>query len=151
MTIHSDWRWYSGRSDEIFQFGPYENKDDAIKEAQDDASGEFQDDNGDWKVGIHLCEATNPPLLLSDWIDADYIVDRAEESLCDSDRVGHDYDDGPFFLFLSSQENDLIAALKKACDDWQARSGLTFTSTTFQNVRSNEYLVVDHPNNTDAE
>lgn len=146
MATHDDWQWYSGRDGETYQFGPYANKADAVREAQDDACGEFQDDDGVWKVGVHVCEATNPPIRLADWVGADRLIERAEDDLVDSDRVGHDFDEGPFFSCTAAQENDLLSAIKVACDEWQARNGLVFTCNTFLNMRNQEYLVVDHPN-----
>lgn len=145
MDSHDGWRWYSGRDGEIYQFGPYDNKAAAVADAQNDACGEFQDDNGVWKVGVHLCEATNPPIRLADWIGANSIIERAEDDLVDSDRVGHDFDDGPFFSCTPEQEVDLEVALKAACDEWQTRNNLIFKCNTFQNIRNAEYLVVDHP------
>ena len=145
MATHDEWLWYAGRDDEHYQFGPHKTRDDAIAEAKDNCCGDFQDDKGVWKLGIHLCEATNPPIPLSDWIEADWVMEQAETSLTDNDRVGSDFDEGPFFDCTPEQEKDLEAAIKLACNEWQARHNLVFTCSTFLNMRNTEYLVLDHP------
>lgn len=137
------WMWWAGTSEERVQFGPFNTRAEAISAAQNDAGGEFLDDDGVWKVSIWLCEATNPPLRLADWISGS-LLDDAADRLYDSDRVSED-DDDHLFEVTPDQERDLIATINRACDEWQARHGLVFTCSTFADVRNCEHIIVSHP------
>lgn len=146
MITHDDFKWYAGADEEYYTAGPYDTRDEAIREALDSLIGEFQDESGDWKVGFYLVQATKPSLRLSDWIkDADELMEYADERLGESDRVGADGDDGPWFECTPEQEKDLEARIKKACDEWQSFHGLTFTCQTFAQMRGPEFLVLPHP------
>ena len=151
MSNETGWAWWSGRSDEWFEHGPFSAREDAIDEAQCDASGEFLDEDGIWKVGIHIAEARQDPLRVADWIGADWILDRAEDLLCDSERVSSENDDGPWFEVTKEQESDLVDRLKRACDEWQDAHGLVFTCNTFSAMRNAEYVVVPHPSDEDTQ
>lgn len=144
-AIVSQWNWYGGYNDEVCVYGPCESKEDIIAEAVDDRTGEFQDDSGSWKIGIHISEARNDPLRMADWIDADHLLNRAEEAIYESDRVCGDYDDGIVFECTPGQELDLQKRIKAACDEWQEAHGLVFTVRTFSHIRNHEYVVVDAP------
>lgn len=139
------WKWWAGTNDEIMTYGPHDTRDDAIREAQEDRMGEFQDECGTWKIGCHVVEARQDSLRLADWIDADRLLERAEESLADSDRISCDGDDGPWFACTPEQEKDLSDRIARACDDWQAGHGLKFSCMTFSAMRNAEYVVVPYP------
>lgn len=138
------WEWWAGTNEEEFRYGPHNSREDAISEAQSDASGEFQDNDGVWKVGVHIVEACNPPLLLSRYFRTDDILERAEETLSDSDRVGAEGDEGPWFECTVAQDRDLQDRVRRAIDEWQAAHGLVFTCRTFAGMRNDEYVVVPH-------
>lgn len=140
-----EWSWWAGTNDEMFAFGPHKSREDAIEEARNDCAGEVQNAKGEWVIGVHLVEATNPPLRLAQWAEADRLLELAEEGIFDSDRVSSEYDDGPFFECTQAQENDLITRVKRACDEWQAAHGLVFTCHSFQRTRNKEYVEVAHP------
>lgn len=149
--MSSEWKWWAGTNEEWMQIGPCDTREQAIAEAQYDASGEFTDDeDGRWKVGFHVVEARQDPLRLADWIGLPNLLERADESLVDSDRVSCEYDDGPWFEATPAQEADLIERIRQACDDWQTAHGLTFKTQTFSDSRNAEYVVVPHPDG-DAE
>lgn len=141
----SDWQWWGGAHEEVCTYGPCDTKEEIIAEAVADGIGEFQAEDGSWKLGVHVCEARKDPLRLCDWIgDADELLERAEESLGDSDRAS-EHDDPPYFDCTKDQQADLENRIKAACNDWQTAHGLVFTTWTFSASRNHEYVVVDHP------
>lgn len=145
------WKWFSGTNEEYFAHGPFDTREEAIQAAQEDACGEFQDDDGTWKVGVHLVEARQDPLRLADWIDVQRMMECAEEDLGESDRVCYEFDDDPpYFESTREQQADLERRIKLACDEWQAAHGLTFTVRTFSASRNHDHVVVPHPNNEAA-
>lgn len=141
---NTGWKWWTGTNDEIMTYGPHDTREDAIREAQEDRIGEFQDKDGTWKIGCHVVEACQDPLRLADWIDADRLLELAEDRLSDSDRVAADEDRGPFFECTPEQEKDLAERIARGCDEWQAEHGLVFTCRTFSAMRNAEYVVVPH-------
>ena len=92
----------------------------------------------------------NPPLRLADWIGADDILERATETLADSDRTTGD-EDQDWFAVTVDQAADLAARLRQACDDWQAAHGLVFTCWCFAAMSPPERIDVALPGQTDAE
>lgn len=140
----TDWKWYAGTNEEWFGIGPCNTREEAIEEARQDACGEFQDEDGTWKVNVHVVEAKNEPLRLADWID-DAPLERAEDIIIDSDRVGAEGDDGPWFEATPEQEKDLLRRLQNACDEWQEYHGIVFTCKTFSASRNQEQVIVSHP------
>lgn len=136
------WRWWGGYQEEWCVYGPYLTRNEVIVEAQEDALGEFQAEDGTWKIGVFICEARQDPLRLADWINIEDMLERAEAILCDSHRVGSEGDEGPFFDATPEQEIDLTERIKRACDEWQAAHGLVFTCKTFSASRNREHVVV---------
>lgn len=126
--------------------GPCATRDEAIEDARLDACGEFQDEDGTWKVGVHVVEARQDPLRLADWIDVERMLECAEDQLAESDRVSYEHDDGPWFEATKEQEADIVKRIERACDEWQAAHGLVFTCRTFSASRNHESVVVPHPN-----
>lgn len=146
MGLKKNWKWWAGDNEEWMSVGPCDTRDEAIEQATDECMGEFQDDkDGKWKLAFHIVEASNENLRLASWIEADRLLERAEDSLADSDRVAGENDDGPWFTTTPEQEKDLEARIKRVCDEWQLAHGLVFTCSTFNQTRNNEYVVVDHP------
>lgn len=148
-----EWGWWAGTNEEWMTVGPCATREHAIDEMVQDGSGEFLDNSQDppvWKNSIYVCEARQDPLRLADWIGADWILERADESLADSDRVSCEHDDGPWFEATPEQEEDLKERLKRACDEWQEAHGLSFTSQTFSHSRNAESLIVAALRNVEA-
>ena len=146
-----EWQWWGGADEEVCIYGPCATRDEVIAEAVSDRMGEFQAEDGSWKIGVHVCEARKDPLRLADWIDdAEYQLERADERVSDSDRASENDDDG-YFGCSTEQAKDLERRLKAACDDWQAAHGLVFNTWTFSASRKHEYVVVDHPEPTKAQ
>lgn len=139
-----EWKWWGGTDEEVCTWGPYDTRDEVIQAGIEDGCGEFQDESGKWKIGFHIVEARKDHLRLSDWIDADRALERADESVADSD-LASEYDDGGYFDCTTEQQRDLERRIKSACDEWQDHHGLAFKTWTFSASRNNEYVVVDAP------
>jgi hypothetical protein len=142
--MEGEWKWWGGTNQEVCTWGPCDTREQAIAEGIEDGCGEFQDETGKWKIGFHIVEARNDPLRLSDWIDTEAALERAGESVGDSDRASEN-DDGDYFGATREQQADLEKRIKAACDDWQTANGLVFETWTFSSSRNNEYVVVDAP------
>ena len=135
------WGWWAGCNEECLTVGPCPTRQHAVDEMVDDGSGEYLDETQDppvWMNSFHIVEARQDPLRLADWIDLDWILNRADEALANSDMVSCEYDDGPWFEATKEQELDLADRLKRACDEWQIAHVLKFTSNTFSHSRNSE-------------
>lgn len=130
MTNQRDWQWYQARHEEGSYSGPYATREDAIAEGR----GEWDDDFGFW-----VAEATNPPVMLSDWIGADDLIERAEESIFDNERASGEWDDS-IFDASKEQKADLKERITAVCDEWQKAHGLTFQCSTFEAMRNVEFI-----------
>ena len=141
------WKWWAGDSGEWYTSGPHDTRDEAISCATGECRGEFQDgeDGNKWKLGFHVVEARQDPLRLADWIRADSLLEIADEEVGEHDRAG-EYVGGAWFNTTPEQDADLVARIKRACDEWQAAHNLVFSARTFSNSRADEFVVVDHPN-----
>jgi hypothetical protein len=139
------WGWWAGYNEEYCTIGPCGSREEVIAAATAEAMGEFQTADGDWKLGFWICEAEQRPLRLADWIEVDRLLERAEEVLSDSDRVGCEGDDGPWFEVTVAQEADLHKRIAATCDEWQAAHGLVFTCKAFSASRHHTHVVCAHP------
>lgn len=150
------WKWWAGSDEELFQIGPCSSREEAIREAVSDGLCEqairqavldgvdeapTEDNPEAYEHQIYLIEAQQAPLRLADWIGANDALEKAEEWVADSDRAT-EYDEGPWFEATPEQEADLVARLRRACDEWQAAHGLTFTAFSFSATRTRDYVVV---------
>lgn len=151
QTSDTGWAWWSGTDEEWMSFGPCATREDAIEEARQDACGEFEDVDGTWRVAVHVVEARQDPLRLANWIDVERMLEHAEDSLGESDRVGSEYDEGPWFEATKEQERDLVDRIMRACDEWQASHGLVFKCSTFSASRNHDHVVVPHPDDDGGE
>lgn len=143
---HDDgWRWWGSTNEENFTYGPCKTRDEVIDEAIADRMGEFQDENGTWMIGVHICEARQDPLRVADWIGTEELLEHAEETLADSDRVAYEYDEGPWFECSTEQAKDFQARINAACDEWQKAHNLVFVPRTFSDTRSLKFIAVPYP------
>ena len=129
MTTERKWHWYQARFEEGSYSGPHATREDAIAEGRDECDGD----------GFHIAEATNPPIRLADWIGADYMLERADESVFDNDRASNEWDD-VIFSATKEQEADLVVRIRTACDEWQAAHGLIFHCCSFEGMRNHEFI-----------
>lgn len=144
-AMEAPWQWWAGSTEEWCTVGPENTREAIIQAATNDSLGEFQHEEGGWNLGFHIVEARSDPLRLADWIESDRLLERAEDSMADSDRTSSEYDDGPWFDCTPEQEKDLEERIKRACDEWQAAHGLTFACATFSHTRNQEHIVVELP------
>jgi hypothetical protein len=140
----TSWQWWAGENEEWCTVGPEDSHAAIIAAATSECLGEVQE-GLEWKLAFHIVEARQDPLRLADWIGTDRLLERAEDSLGDSDQTSSEYDDGPWFECSPEQEKDLEARVRRACDEWQAEHGLVFNASTFSATRNSEDVVVPHP------
>lgn len=114
--------------------GVWNGKCTTREEAIAEGRGEYEDES------FYVAWATNPPIKLSEWVETDRILERADDELSDSDRVNCDFDDSGIFVATPEQERDLAARIKKACDEWQVAHGLVFTVNTFADMGEPELI-----------
>lgn len=133
QTMTQDYtKWFYARfEDSECWSGGFATREEAITAGRDDF------DDGD---SFYIARATNPPLRLADWIDAEETLGAAQDRLSDSDRVTYEFDDDAVFTAMPDQRADLTARLKQACDDWQTAHGIVFTVRTFQSMESPELV-----------
>lgn len=123
MTKTINWPWYYAKHKEETWSGPHSSRDDAISCGKDKWDGDE----------FFICQATNPPILLRDWISADSLLELAEESIFDDCRANSDYDD-LVFNCTDEQQSDLVSRIKKTCDEWQGAHNLKFSCNTFESM-----------------
>ena len=129
MKLKSDktkafWYYANFQDSEVWS-GGLETRDEAIDAGRD----EYDD-------GFFVVEATNPPVRISDWIETHRVIERANDSIMDSDRVTID-EECPFQV-SPEQEADLCNRVKLACDQWQEAHGLTFEVQSFDWMSAQE-------------
>ena len=125
--------YYTTDPDGGVWYGRCSSREDAVLEGRDEHEGE----------DYYVAWAVNDPVRLADWIDADRLLEGADEALADNNRVSAEYDDPPFFEVTPDQEQDLIARVQRACDEWQAAHQLVFTVNTFSAMGKPEFIKAD--------
>lgn len=139
------WKWYAGQNDEWFAVGPFDTREELLKQAEGERLGEFFDDaDATWKLAFHVVEARSDPLRLADYVDVESLLERAEESLEASDRMT-EVDEGPIFDCSPEEQLDLELRIKSACDRWQAVHGVKFHVKSFSHSRNGERVVLSSP------
>ena len=124
--------WYFARFEDSEHWsGGFATRDEAVQAGRDDF------DDGD---GFYICQASNPPVLLSGWIDVERMLENANENILESDRCSGEFDDDAIFDIKPDQEPDLRTAIMKTCDDWQLRHGLVFKVRTFETMDIHEAI-----------
>lgn len=123
------WEWWIGSTNEVYEEGPFATKGEAM------AAG-----SRDFPDGFYICEASNPPVRLSDYAPVEEFLEYAEEQLADSSRCSIEHDEYPCFDVTAEQRADLEGRMKRACDEWQAAHDLVFTVRTFDATRNNEFV-----------
>jgi hypothetical protein len=129
MTDTTEWKWYQAAHEDMSWDGPYDTRDDAINAGRHEWDGD----------GFYVAQGINPPIRLADWVDADTMIERANENLFDNDRASYEHDDWPFCP-KPDAEKDLIECIKRACDEWQEHHGLVFYCNTFAEMTPPEYI-----------
>ena len=136
------WGWWAGSSPEHFHIGPHPTRQEAIDAAVVERIGEFKDEFGNWKIGLHILEAYKDSIDLSlhfeanDWlslVDEHQLVDDANEN------------GDPLIDVTIEDEEDLQVRVRAAIRDWQAARNIVVEPYTFTKTRNPEYVVVDNP------
>jgi hypothetical protein len=119
------WEWWAGYSEDVYS-EPCASRDEAVEWVA------LNCDEGGW-----ITQALPARVLrLSDYIDADHILDAAEDTTYDeSDPDG----DGNFHV-TKEQSADLTARVRAAIDAWQDHHGLAFQAWAFRGMRNTEYV-----------
>jgi predicted molibdopterin-dependent oxidoreductase YjgC len=126
-------KWYFARFEDSESWaGGFKTREEVIAYAIRDYDDYF-----------YICRASNPPVMLRDWI-ADNFLKVADDQIMDSDRVSYEHDEVPVFDVTPDQEKDLVARIKRACDEWQAAHGLVFKVRTFESMNDIERIEVSH-------
>lgn len=128
MSTDDGWKWWASIDGEYYEVGPCDTREGAIQSARTDFEG----------AAFTITRARQDPLRLAEWIDTERMLDRAEDQLADSDRLGEFDDDPPFFEATPQQKADLEKRVKRACDEWQAAHGLVFKVRTFSAMDNKE-------------
>lgn len=110
--------------------GPFDTREEAIDEGKSE--------NPD--TPFLVCEASNPPIRLSAWLNVEYMIENAEEDLLDSDRACSEYDNGDCFTMTKEQRADLVERVKQAVEKWQDDHALVFKVRTFEDQRNEEWI-----------
>jgi hypothetical protein len=126
----AEWQWWAGYSEDRYS----EHCADRA-EAVEWIANNCED--GGW-----ITQALPPRALrLSNYIDADHILDVAEDTTYDeSDPDG----DGNFHV-TKEQHADLTARVRAAIDAWQDHHGLAIHGRAFRGMRDTEYVMPAAP------
>ena len=133
--------WYAGVDDEHYTEGPYATREECITSARSDGIGEYQDNSGEWRYGIHICEAQENNQDLAEWFCANVFIEDTvaymDDNGCGSNEDG---DFHPLDGLTDAQVKDLEASVRSAIRHWQKRNGLKLRSYWFKDVRNQEYI-----------
>ncbi|AXQ93173.1 hypothetical protein LV780_04710 [Cereibacter azotoformans] len=121
------WGWYAGSDGENYHTGPLASRDHAVAALYGEAG--------------YIIEARQDLLPLSHYVDAEDILDRADE--CADDMKGDGCE--PIFEATPEQVADLDARLKRSCDEWQAAHGLRFKPCAFTASRNEAWIEAIDP------
>ncbi len=132
--VDDGWGWWSGYDGENYN-GPFASRVEAVASLSGEAG--------------YIVEARQDPVDLASYVDAEDLLERAEDVAYDLSNENGD----PIFEAKPEQIADLGKRLKAACDAWQVAHGLTFTPYRFTASRNEERIepetapdagVVDH-------
>ena len=119
MTDCPQWFWWSSTDEEHYD-GPFKTRAQAVAEL---------DGEPGW-----VCEAHQASLRLADFVDAEAVLERAEDLACDYSNEDAD----TIFEPSPEQTADLDARIKSAVNDWQDAHGLRFIPWSFTEMRNKE-------------
>lgn len=137
-----NWAWWAGTEySDTFAVGPCATRQEAIDQACAEKVG-YREKDGEAYCRMTITEAINPALQLSDWIDVEEMVDRADEQVADSDRVCYEFDEPPYFAIEPEAFKDLTDRVKRAVSDWQKIHRPNFKVCTFERMRNTETVII---------
>ena len=119
-----DYKWYVGSSEELFNTGPLDTREEAVHIAKEEYEGAW------------IIEAYKRPVDLSNYFDVDFFLENAEEAVYD---MGNE-DDIPVFDITHQQAAHLQAVVRTAIQQWQAEQNLVFLPWAFTDQRNLEFI-----------
>lgn len=128
MAKEIDWKWYLGSSDEYYDIGSFDTKEEALKEAEN------------YDKPLYLCRAKTEPVLLSDWFDVDDAIENAEDSVFDNELMIGEYWDDLFFNIPQEALKSLKQKIKLTIDKWQKDNNLVFIPNSFTSIENEEII-----------
>jgi len=142
-----EWQWWASYDGgEHMSVGPAETREILIDMLKDDCQGEYQAEDGSWRIAADIGEYRENHQDLAEWFYADrFIADAAErmdDNGCGSDEDG---DRHPVEEITKVQEADLEASVRTAIREWQKRHGLKLRSYWFIGSRNEEHVDIAHP------
>lgn len=123
---HLEYKWYAGYTDEFFNVGPCDSREEIIEEGRSN----YDDD------GFYIIQAKKAPLQLSSYVDIDLMMENADESA--SDMSNEDGDS--VFELSTAQMKSLSECVSNALDNWQQSNGIRFMPHVFTDVCNEEYI-----------
>ena len=142
-----DWRWWASYDGgEHMAVGPAETRSELVAMLKVDRGGEYQAEDGTWRIKAYIGEFRENHQDLAGWFEADRFIedtaDRMDECDCGSDENGEQH---PLGNISKEQEADLEASVRAAIREWQKRHMLKLRFYWFAERRNEEHLDIVHP------
>ncbi len=118
----TEWKWYSGPDQETFTGGPFDTREEAVKELDG--------------YGGYVILARKTPLRLSQFFDGADFLEAAEEAAYEMANESGD----AIFDLTKDQIDGLQYCVRSAIEKWQNAHRLTFTPWTFTESKSLEKI-----------
>lgn len=127
------WAWYAAfDGGEHYTVGPCDTQAAAVIEAVIDGTGEYTDDDVNWRTSFIVAECQENHADLASWFDAadwlNGIREQMDEDACGADEEGENH---PLDTLTDAQVASLEASVRLAIRHWQARHGLPLRSYYF--------------------
>lgn len=138
--------WAASLGEDFYRYGPHSDPSKALSHwaaDHDPGTGTTLYKDRGFTETATVIYATNPPVRLADWIDAEQVIEAAEDSLYSNGRADSEHDDRTIFDATPDQIADLDRRLKAAADEWQAAHGLEFPVSTFKAILCQHDVRID--------
>lgn len=136
-----NWNWWASYDGgERLTIGPAKSRDELIQMLRSDRCGEYQDDQGQWRLKAHICEYRDNNQDLAEWLDVEEILDLAAERMDDNGCGAEEDCPHPLEEITPDQANDLQATIRAAVREWQQRHRLPLHCWYFRESRNSETL-----------
>lgn len=119
-----DWKWYVGHSDEEYESGPYDTREEAVYIAREEYEGAY------------IVEAYKKPIDLALHFQADWFLENFEDNNYDLSNPDGD----PLIHTTPDQEKDLEAMVRQTIREWQQKHNLVFMPWFFTGARNEDYV-----------
>lgn len=139
------WAWYAAfDGGERYDIGPCDSRAAAVIEAVIDGTGEYSDDDVNWRTAFVVAECQENHADLAEWFEVQTWLAGVRERM-DGNNCGANGDGGnhPLDTLTDEQVASLEASVRLAIRHWQARHGLALRSDYFAGTRN--HRAVDIP------